>query len=73
MEIERKERIELGNLVRYISEKKGINYSEAENLIPAEYFEGCYICDDNEDDWCKEVIEYLKENDIDSVEVYQDC
>ena len=73
MKIEYNPRIELNNLVLFIAEKKGIEYSEAEELLPCTYFEGTYICDDNKGDWCKEVVEYLKENKIDSIEVYQDC
>jgi hypothetical protein len=73
MNITRKSRIELGDLVDFIATAKGIDYSEAENLIPSVYFEGCSICDDQGDeDWCKEVVAYLIEEGIDSVEVYQD-
>lgn len=73
MKIEYNPRIELGSLVNFIAKKKDIDYSEAENLLPSHIFEGSYICDDNTADWCKEVVEYLKENKIDAVEVYQDC
>lgn len=73
MDIEYNPRIELGNLVSFIAKKKNLDFMEAERLIPGMYFEGCSICDDDESDWCKEVVEYLKENKISVIEVYQDC
>lgn len=73
MIITRTPRIELGDLVDFIATAKGINYSEAENLIPSVYFEGGSICDDQGDeDWCKEVVACLIEEGMSSVEVYQD-
>ena len=66
------ERIELGDLVDFIAKAKGLEYGEAERLLPSVYFEGAWICDDQgNEDWCKEVVAYLIENKIDAVEVYQ--
>ena len=73
MKIDRNPRIELGNLVDFIAEEKGVEYFEAEELLPPYIFEGASICDDQKEDWCKEVVQYLKEHEIDAVEVYQDC
>ena len=73
MNIEQQNRIELGDLVRYIAESRKIDYREAENLLPPYIFEDGHICDDEEGDWAKEVVQYLLLNDIDSVQVYQDC
>jgi hypothetical protein len=72
--IEQHDRIELGDLTSFISEVKGITYNEAEELIPWMYYEGgCYIRDDQEDEeWCYEVVMHLKDNGIDAIEVYQD-
>lgn len=72
MNIEYRPRIELNDLIDFIATEKGIAYNEAEKLLPDVYFEGATICDDYNGDWCKEVVEYLKEKKIVSVEVYQD-
>ena len=72
MNIEYNPRIDLVDLVFFIASKKEIIYTEAERLLPSRVFEGCYICDDEDDDCFKEVVQYLKENSIDAVEVYQD-
>ena len=68
MKVEYNPRIELGSLVEFIAEEKGIEYSEAEALLPPHIFEGSSICDDQKEDWCKEVVEYLNENKIEYLE-----
>ncbi len=74
MKIELRHRIELTDLVNFISEKRSISYSEAEKIIPWFFFEGGTISAKySESDWSKEVVEYLKENNIEVVDVYQDC
>lgn len=70
--IELQARIELGDLVYFISEAKGLTYDEAERLVPPVYFEGSHICEDNKEDWCKEVVEYLHSIELSAVDVYQD-
>ena len=73
LNIEKQERLELGDLVQFIAKTKDIEYQEAERLVPWMYFEGAHICDDQGDeDWCKEVVQYLIDNNIDAVEIYQD-
>jgi hypothetical protein len=73
MNITRKPRIEIFDLVDFIAEAKGIGYSEAEHIVPGMYFEGCHLGDEQGDEeWCKEAVAYLIKEGIDSVEVYQD-
>lgn len=66
--------IELGDLIAWLAAAKGITYDEMENMTPAIYFEGdYYISDaDDEEDWCKEFVSYIIENNIGSVKIYQD-
>ena len=72
MKIVRDPRIELGDLTSFIAKEKSLTYDQAENLIPAIYFEGGHIHKDDKEEWCKEITDYLKDNNIDHVEVFQD-
>lgn len=72
LNIEYDPRIELGELTSFIASVKELTYSEAENLMPAWVFEGGSICDDDTEDWSKEVVADLIRREIDAVEVYQD-
>lgn len=74
LNVEVKTMLDLGSLVDFMAESKGIDYSEAENMLPEYVFEGAHIASDSdEEEWNKEVIQYLKTNNISSVEVFQDC
>ncbi|RLI49566.1 hypothetical protein DRO61_04920 [Candidatus Bathyarchaeota archaeon] len=74
MNIDKLLKIELGELVYFLMEVKGIEYGEAENLLPAHIFEGGRIGQSTtETEWNKEIIQYLKDHNIESIAVYQDC
>jgi len=65
-------RLEVGDLVDFIMASKGIGRTEAEHFCPAWIWEGGTICDDDNEEWSKEVVAVLAERGLDSVEIYQD-
>jgi hypothetical protein len=70
-------RLEIGDLIRFIAENKALSYKEAESLVPDRFFSNdeCWLCvtdHSNDEMWCVEVIEYMKNNSLESILVYQD-
>ena len=74
LNIETVQRVELGDLTRFIAKAKGITYENAENLIPPYYYEGggiLYEGMNHEGDWYKEVLDEVLKQGYKSVEIYQ--
>lgn len=74
LKIETIQRVELTDLVMFISKAKGISYPEAEGMVP-DYIinhDGFFNVNYEEGDWCKELKEYLTARGIVSIFVYQD-
>ena len=70
--IQTEPRLELGDLILFLCKAKNLEYRAVANLIPAQYLEGSYVLDDNKEDWCKELIAYMKSTNIDAIEIFQD-
>jgi hypothetical protein len=74
LNITNKSRVQLNDLIDMIADAKCMSHIEVIDLIPQRIFEGDFYfrTEDHVDFyWCKELVQYLYQYDIESIEIYQ--